>query len=103
MTLRYGEAREDGSRQRRAQREWVFDRDDQQQLLERQSQGLVKRVGEVLPTIQARRFWRPGSPGSGSKHRRPPYRLVCYLTPSQALVTQLSYLLRGGWMSGRAG
>ena len=63
---------------------------------------LVKGVGEnLLPTAQAWGLWRPGppvaAPGTGNRH----IDLFCYLSPGQALVTQLQDLLCGGGMSGR--
>jgi hypothetical protein len=63
---------------------------------------LIKGVGEnPLPATQAwgpRRTGPPvAAPGTGDSH----IDLLCYLGPSQALVTKLHYQLRGGGMSGR--
>jgi hypothetical protein len=64
---------------------------------------LVKGVGEnLLPPAQALWLWWPGpavaAPDTGNSH----IDLVCYLTPSQALVTQLGYLINRSGMSLRA-
>jgi hypothetical protein len=63
-------------------------------------QVLIKRVREnLLPTAQTWRLWGPGlpvaAPGTGSGH----IHLFCYLTPSQALVTQIRYLISRSGMS----